>query len=72
MFKTPGLQNGQDRFLKIRTQNQSRDNAYLQRVTLNGQCLTRAEISHSELLDAELVFELGPEPAPGGGFTCLP
>lgn len=65
-----GLQNGQERFLKIRTHNQSRENAYLQRVTLNGQCLTRAEISHSELLDAVLAFELGPEPVPGGGFTC--
>ncbi len=67
-----GVQNGQDRFLKIRTKNQSRENAYIQKVTLNGTCLTRAQILHSDLLDAELFFELGPEPAPGGGFICPP
>ncbi len=67
-----GVQNGRERFLKIRTQNQSRENAYIQKVTLNGKCLTQAQISHSELLDAELEFELGPEPAPRGGFLCPP
>ncbi len=67
-----GHQNGRDRILKIRVENQSRENAYIQKITLNGKCLRRAELSHADLLDAELFFELGPEPATEGGFQCLP
>jgi len=51
--------------------NQADHNVYVQRVTLNGQALCLPEISHADLVDAKLVFQMGPSPAPGGGFFCL-
>lgn len=56
--------------LKVRAPNQSKKNIYVQSLTLNGAKVCAPELKHAQLIDAELVFEMGPKPAIGGGFNC--
>ncbi len=55
------LENGN--VFTIRTENQSPENVYVQRVTLNGRPLNRHYIRHSEISDGgELIFHMGRRP----------
>jgi predicted alpha-1,2-mannosidase len=52
------------RTLTIEAKNNASENVYVQRVTWNGQPLTRAVIDHRQLTaGGTLVFEMGPQPA---------
>ncbi len=56
------LENGN--VFTIRTENQSPENVYVQRITLNGRPLNRHYIRHSEISDGgELIFHMGRRPA---------
>jgi predicted alpha-1,2-mannosidase len=57
--------------LTVIAENQGPDHPYVQKVSLNGVRLCAPFVRHGELLPGStLVFEMGPEPAPGGGFAC--
>lgn len=59
---TVHLENGKQ--IVISAPNNSRENRYVQKVTLNGQPLERSYIMHSELAEgAVLEFDMGPEPS---------
>ncbi len=50
--------------LVMRTENQSAENVYVQRVEIDGRPIDRRYIEHAELIDGgELVFYMGPDPA---------
>ncbi len=61
---------GEGRTLRILARNQGAKNVYVQGVRLNGQCLERPEVRQESLLNGVLEFDLGPAPAPGGGYRC--
>lgn len=55
------LENGK-RFV-FRALNQSKENVFIQRVTLNGKPYKRAFLAHKDVMaGGELVFEMGPKP----------
>jgi predicted alpha-1,2-mannosidase len=55
------LENGRD--LEIRAVNQSPENVYVQRVSIDGSVLDRLWVTHDELTSgAEVEFTMGPEP----------
>jgi len=55
------LENG--KALRIRAENQSPDNVYVQKVEVDGKTLTRRYLTHDELTSGqEIVFFMGPEP----------
>jgi putative alpha-1,2-mannosidase len=59
---TLNLENGNT--LTIRTENQSMENIYVQKVEINGKAIDRLYIEHDELVGgSEIVFYMGPEPA---------
>jgi len=62
---------GGGKTLAITANNQSARNMYVQSVTLNGVPLREPWVLHEALtanVQNELMFEMGPQPAPGGGF----
>ncbi len=60
---------GNGKTLTVIAENQSAENLYVQKVTLNGVKLNTASITHAQIADgATLVFTMGGSPAPGGGF----
>ena len=51
--------------------DQSAENVYVQSVTLNGQPMCEPAFRHDAIAGgATFRFEMGPAPAPGGGFGC--
>ena len=55
------LENGHG--FHVEAHNQSKDNIYVQSVTLNGKPLTQFSITHQDILaGGELVFEMGSQP----------
>ena len=65
------LQLGGGKTLAVTANNQSACNPYVQSVALNGVRLTEPWLLHGALTadaDNTLVFEMGPKPAPGGGY----
>jgi putative alpha-1,2-mannosidase len=55
--------------LKVIAENQSLDNMYVQKVTLNGVRLASPSFRHADIKNGgTLVFTMGPSPAEGGGF----
>jgi putative alpha-1,2-mannosidase len=55
------LENG--KVFSVRTVNQSEENVYIMKITLNGKPLDRHYIRHQEITDGgELVFYLGRRP----------
>jgi len=65
------LRLGAGKTLTVTANNQSACNKYVQSVTLNGVPLGEPWILHGALTANaanSLVFEMGPKPAPGGGF----
>ncbi len=61
---------GSGNSLLIQTSNQSKQNVYVQSVSLNGRRLCEPMVRHSELQNATLVFAMGSAPAVGGGYSC--
>ena len=62
---------GNGKTLTVTANNQSSKNMYVQSVMLNGVRLSGPSVLHRELTanaQNELVFAMGPAPAPGGGF----
>ena len=62
---------GEGKTLTVTANNQSSKNMYVQSVTLNGARLEEPSVRHGALTandENELVFVMGPSPAPGGGF----
>lgn len=56
------LENGKT--LKIRAENQSPENVYVQRVEINGRTINRRQVEHDELVSGgEIVFFMGPGPS---------
>jgi len=65
------LQLGEGKTLAVTARNQSTKNIYVQSVALNGVKLDEPWVRHGALMahkHNELVFVMGPGPAPGGGF----
>lgn len=63
------------RDFRIRTVNNSRENIYIQSVTLDGRPYDRSYVTHDDLLrGGELVFTMGPHPneAFGAAAECRP
>ena len=55
------LDNGKT--LEIKAPNVNDENRYVQKVTLNGQEITKLYLTHEQLMQGgELVFEMGSEP----------
>ena len=60
---------GNGKTLTVKAYYQSADNVYIQSVTLGGEKLTSARITHDMLVNGgELVFVMGDTPAANGGF----
>ena len=62
---------GEGKTLIVTVNNQSPKNMYVQSVMLNGVSLSEPSVLHRELtanVQNELVFAMGPRPAPGGVF----
>jgi predicted alpha-1,2-mannosidase len=60
---------GGGKTLTVITENQSLDNMYVQKVTLNGTKLSFPSLKHADIMDGgTLVFTMGPMPAAGGGY----
>jgi predicted alpha-1,2-mannosidase len=60
---------GGGRILTVVAENQSLNNMYVQKVTLNGVSLTKPSLKHTDIKDGcTIVFTMGPSPAEGGGF----
>jgi predicted alpha-1,2-mannosidase len=54
---------GSDRTLEIVANNLSKENKYVQKVTIDGKPVSKPFINHADLVNATLlVFEMGPEP----------
>ena len=54
---------GNGKTLEIKAPNVSDENRYVQKVTLNGQEITKLYLTHEQLIQGgELVFEMGSEP----------
>jgi len=57
--------------LRVEARNQGPDNPYVQQASLNGSRLCEPFLAHHRIAaGGTLLFEMGPEPAPGGGFAC--
>jgi predicted alpha-1,2-mannosidase len=57
--------------MRIVTRNNSEQNRYIQKVTLNRKSYTRAYITHADLMrGGELVFEMGSKPHPNWGTAA--
>ena len=57
--------------LIVIAENQAPENRYVQSVTLNGAPLCEPTFRHAAIADgATFRFEMGPVPAPNGGFDC--
>ena len=57
--------------LTVTTENQHPDHAYVQSATVNGDPLCTPFLLHEAIgSGGRLHFEMGPDPAPGGGFHC--
>src|SRR5690606_5549558 len=69
---TVHLENGKK--LVISAPNNSRENKYVQSVTVNGQPWNKAYIMHSEIANGAVIeFEMGPEPSTWAtGVDALP
>lgn len=60
---------GNGKTLKVKAVDQADENVYIQSVTLNGERLDSARISHEDLVNGgELLFVMGNTPAENGGF----
>ncbi|MBL7714807.1 MAG: GH92 family glycosyl hydrolase [Bdellovibrionales bacterium] len=70
VVESADLNLGQGHSLKVRVQNQGVKNVYVQKASLNGKAICKPFIRHSDLVDGELRFEMGPTPAQSGGFSC--
>ena len=54
---------GNGKTLEIKAPDVSDENRYVQKVTLNGQKITKLYLTHEQLMQGgELVFEMGSEP----------
>ncbi len=63
------LPSGQE--LIVIADNQSAANLYVQSVTLNGTPLCQPIFHHADIANgATFHFVMGPDPAPGGGYSC--
>ncbi|TWO34653.1 hypothetical protein E1J38_002005 [Seonamhaeicola sediminis] len=63
IFDEVSINIGHGKAFKITTENNSKENCYIQSVTLNGQPYHKSWLHHDDLIKGgEMVFELGPEP----------
>ena len=61
---------GHGRTLEIKAPNVSDENRYVQKVSWNGQEISKLYLTHEQLMQGgELVFEMGPEPNPNRGLN---
>ena len=62
---------GNGKTLEIKAQEVSDENRYVQKVTLNGQEITKLYLTHEQLMQGgELVFEMGSEPNLNRGLNA--
>jgi len=63
MFKEATIDLGNKKTFSVRTQNNSKQNIYIQSATLNDKPFTRTWITHNEVTKGGiLTFVMGPEP----------
>ena len=73
LFKEISISLTNRRSFTIKAHNNSRQNKYIQSATINGKPLTRAWITHKEIIDgAELELQMGPRPNKKWGTDPLP
>ena len=65
------VQLGDGVVLNVTAENQHPDHAYVQAATLNDEPICAPFLTHEAIASGGTIyFEMGPEPAPGGGFDC--
>jgi putative alpha-1,2-mannosidase len=60
---------GSGRTLTVVAENQSLQNMYVQKVTLNGTILSKPSLKHADIQNGgSMVFTMGSSPVTGGGY----
>ncbi|MEO6639355.1 MAG: glycoside hydrolase domain-containing protein [Ginsengibacter sp.] len=63
---------GDNKSFKIMVRNNSRENKYIQRITLNNKNYTKAYLLHTDILKGgELIIEMGRKPSARWGVAVV-